>query len=82
MQGIRVFFVTLYQHVLQGAYPTLRAAQVYFGWFFLQALLQHFVPGKEVLGIVTLLHTHHHMFSSHHMHFNYEFENKQQKGVP
>eukprot|EP00026_Physarum_polycephalum_P008116 Phypoly_transcript_08194.p1 GENE.Phypoly_transcript_08194~~Phypoly_transcript_08194.p1 ORF type:complete len:486 (+),score=74.06 Phypoly_transcript_08194:23-1459(+) len=50
LEGIRVFFAHLYQCVLERAYPTWRATQVYFGWFFFQAFLQHYLPGKEVLG--------------------------------
>lgn len=50
VEAVKNFFLDLYGYVLKGAYPTWRATVVYFGWFFFQAALQHFLPGREVLG--------------------------------
>eukprot|EP01133_Synstelium_polycarpum_P007033 gene7033-8177_t len=48
--AIQSFFVDLYTTVITHAYPTREAAIIYFSWFFFQAALQQFVPGKHVLG--------------------------------
>ncbi|KAF2068952.1 hypothetical protein CYY_009731 [Polysphondylium violaceum] len=50
VEGIKAFFVNLYNIVMEHAYPTKQATIIYFSWFFFQAFLQHFVPGRKVLG--------------------------------
>ncbi|KAN0014940.1 hypothetical protein ACTFIU_001261 [Dictyostelium citrinum] len=50
VEGIKAFFVQLYHYVITYAYPTKEAAIIYFSWFGFQAFLQHFVPGRKVLG--------------------------------
>eukprot|EP01132_Coremiostelium_polycephalum_P004850 gene4850-6046_t len=50
VQGVQDFFVNLYNIVMQHAFPTTKAAIIYFAWFLFQAALQHFVPGRKVLG--------------------------------
>ncbi|GAM17971.1 hypothetical protein SAMD00019534_011460 [Acytostelium subglobosum LB1] len=50
LEGFQKFFGLLYTLVMEHAYPTKEAAIIYFSWFFFQVALQHFVPGKHVLG--------------------------------
>eukprot|EP01112_Ceratiomyxa_fruticulosa_P005175 TRINITY_DN1577_c0_g1_i3.p1 TRINITY_DN1577_c0_g1~~TRINITY_DN1577_c0_g1_i3.p1 ORF type:complete len:452 (-),score=94.34 TRINITY_DN1577_c0_g1_i3:253-1608(-) len=41
----------LWGYIKKGAWPTWKAAALYFSWFFFQAFLQAFVPGPIVLGV-------------------------------
>eukprot|EP01112_Ceratiomyxa_fruticulosa_P021891 TRINITY_DN785_c0_g1_i1.p1 TRINITY_DN785_c0_g1~~TRINITY_DN785_c0_g1_i1.p1 ORF type:complete len:465 (-),score=71.62 TRINITY_DN785_c0_g1_i1:121-1515(-) len=48
--GFKQFFEELYAFVRLGAWPTWKAAFIYFTWFFFQAFLQAVLPGRIVLG--------------------------------